>query len=64
MKRIRRLAFVILLALASSSICWSQSIGSQRVSKTRDLCARWPQDNREPHHPVKSRMQRATQSSD
>ena len=54
MNKICRLPFLILLALVCSSICWSRSIVSQRVSKTRDLCAhQWSQHNQEPHDAAK-----------
>jgi hypothetical protein len=37
MNKIRRLGFLILLALVCSSVCWSQSNVWQRASKTSDL---------------------------
>src|SRR5215813_2831768 len=50
MNKIRRLPFLILLALVCSSICWGQSIVLRRASKTSDLSAHpWSQRNHEPH---------------
>jgi hypothetical protein len=39
MNKTRGLLFHPLIALVSSSICWSQGIAPQRASQTTDLCA-------------------------
>jgi hypothetical protein len=55
MNKIRMLSFLILLALVSSSICWSQSMVWERASKPKDLCAQgWSHGNTQPPREAKN----------